>query len=180
MVVPLPGEAVSMAAYLFGKLPTHGDFVTRGMAAAERDALDRWISAGMEGVRAQLGDMHNSLYDSAPPWRFISEDSVGAIAPSMDSAGRRYPILLAVRNGCFNCTHLATACEELLYTAFADSWTADQLADAAASLSPEPDDLPTTPRWWTEGNAHFPPAELAGDRPADFFPTLLRPREDHG
>ena len=57
-------------AFLFGKMPSHGDFVARGLAAEERDSLDAWLSAELADARAALGERFEERFDSAPPWRF--------------------------------------------------------------------------------------------------------------
>jgi len=90
-------------AALFGKLPAHGDFICRGLDNAVRDAWDEWASAGLAEAEASLGEGFAEAHDIAPPWCFISGPGplgegwrVGAFAPSADSAGRRFVIVVAV------------------------------------------------------------------------------------
>ena len=52
--VSLPWFAVS-AGIVLGKLPFHGDFVARGVSAAVRDEIDRWLVETMATARDELG-----------------------------------------------------------------------------------------------------------------------------
>ncbi|HYD46690.1 MAG TPA: type VI secretion system-associated protein TagF, partial [Phenylobacterium sp.] len=72
MVLPLPGDAVTgRRIWLFGKLPSHGDFVARGLDTGTRAAWDAWLSEGVGGARAALGEAFDAAYEIAPPWRFV-------------------------------------------------------------------------------------------------------------
>lgn len=182
MVVPVSIGAVSPVR-LFGKLPSHGDFVVRGMTMPERDALDAWLSASIADARNRLGERFEALYDHAPPWRFALPDgdawTAGALVPSIDRAGRRFPLWLALA-GIENETAqaAASACEGLLYQAFDDGWDADQLAEAAGAIAPDRGEAaPTGARWWTEGGIDFPPSTLQGERPRHLFRAMLASEE---
>ena len=80
-----------VTAWLFGKLPSHGDFVTRGLSPAERDQLDRWLSDEMEQARDMLGEQFAARFDETPPVLFAHPCEAGweggALCPSIDSAG---------------------------------------------------------------------------------------------
>lgn len=161
---------------LFGKLPVHGDFVARGLAATERDALDAWLATSLADARAVLDADFEASYDSAPPWRYVAQESAGlaagALAPSVDSVGRRFPILLACAGlEPAEAEDMAAQCEGLLYEAFENGWDADTLAEAAGRITPKATE-PAAPgdRWWTFGGNDFGPAEIAGARP----PSLIR------
>ncbi len=165
-----------MTAMLFGKLPAHGDFVARGLTTRDRDAIDAWLAGALDDARAVLGEAFEAAYDYAPPWRFGAvADGVGiaaAIAPSVDAVGRRFPIMV-MRDGLSAQAVAGTAegCEDLLFTALGEGWTADRLVGAVAELEPGEADAWEGPgRWWTDGGELFAPAELAGDRP----PALMR------
>ena len=114
-----------MTAWVFGKLPAHGDFVARGMDAATRTALDDWLAAAMEAARARYPDFEDR-FDAAQPWRAEGDGVAGAIAASQDAVGRRFPVLLLTDGG----QHGPAACEELLYAAITEGWDADRLAEA--------------------------------------------------
>ena len=53
-----------MTAWLFGKMPAHGDFVSRGLGPTMRDRLDLWLSAEMDVARAEFGDEFEPRYDA--------------------------------------------------------------------------------------------------------------------
>lgn len=164
-----------MTVAVFGKLPAHGDFVSRGLSGAERDAMDGWLSASLAAARDGLGATFCDLWDRAPPWRFGAAGAAGALAPSVDAVGRRYPILVR-RTGLApgQVASAAEACEALLFDALAGGWSADALADAVGAVAPEAgQDWQGAALWWTEGGEAFPPASIAGDRPAELMRKVL-------
>lgn len=162
----MPGDAVT--ARLYGKLPAHGDFVSRGFTRGEAEACDAWLSASLAHARAGHGAAFDARYDHAPPWRLAGEDVGGALAPSQDAAGRRYPVLLLLDTPAPRSA--AAAVEELLYRAIAERWTADALVAAAEALelSHEPD-VGSDAHWSVEGD----PVTLTGAYPPDLLTRML-------
>ncbi|WP_454762103.1 type VI secretion system-associated protein TagF [Caulobacter segnis] len=124
----MPRQTVSAPhVFAFGKLPTHGDFVSRGLTANEREAWDRWASASLEAARAALGDAFENGHDTAPPVRFAfgssafgSGWSTGALTASIDAAGRRFIIVLGVRTDTARSARerIAEAAEDEIHRAF--------------------------------------------------------------
>ena len=173
---------------LFGKLPTHGDFVQRGLDLTACDAWDRWASEGLQAARAALGERFDDAHDSAPPWRFIDPPGrfgrdwrAGALAPSIDAAGRRFMIMLAADGlspdqAGGGGEAIAEEMEALIYQAFESGWDADAAIEAAqaplARLGAE--GAPPRPRWWTLGGPDHDPATLAGGADG-LFAQMLRP-----
>lgn len=150
-------------AALFGKLPAHGDFVSRGLPAAERERIDGWLSDSLARAQSALGNDFTEAFDRAPPWRCAAAGVGGAIAASQDSAGRRYPILLMVGD-----PDAAATCEELLYAAIGERWDADRLArEAGGAPAGDPD------RWWS-GEATAAAVSLDGAFPTDLLTAMLR------
>ncbi|MFV0623292.1 type VI secretion system-associated protein TagF [Sphingomonas sp. ac-8] len=147
-----------MSARLFGKLPAHGDFVARGLSFAERDALDAWLSASLSAARETYGDAFEERFDTAVPWQCEGEGVAGAIAASQDAAGRRYPVLLL----CAGEPQAAARCEDLLYAAIGEGWSADRLA---AETGPAPTG---TASLWRQGTR-----ERTGAEPADLLTAML-------
>jgi type VI secretion system protein ImpM len=83
----------------FGKLPTSGDFVTRRVHPSFIEPWDTWLNAMLAGSRERLGAGWREAFLSAPVWRFVLAPGVigpdgwaGAIAPSVDSVGRYFPL----------------------------------------------------------------------------------------
>lgn len=89
------------AAGLFGKVPSHGDFVARRLPAAFTEPWDAWLQAGMAHSRAQLGDAWLPTYLNSPIWRFALGAGVcgpqawtGVMMPSVDRVGRYFPFTI--------------------------------------------------------------------------------------
>ena len=107
MVIPLSSQALKrLSVFAFGKLPEHGDFVARGVSAGERDAWDAWASASLEQARRDLGDVFETRFEAAPPWRFAFGPGrfadawvAGALTPSVDRSGRHFVIVVGARSG---------------------------------------------------------------------------------
>lgn len=87
----------------FGKLPIAGDFVRGDREAPELADLDAWIQDGMHRSQMQLGNAWQGRFDALPPSRFLWQSAPGGAVlaglwrSSVDSAGRRYPFLVALR-----------------------------------------------------------------------------------
>jgi type VI secretion system ImpM family protein len=159
-------------AFLFGKLPAHGDFIARGLEPGERDALDRWLSEELAETRAALGPEFQERYDAAPPWRFAGPDEAGALAPSVDAAGRRFPLMVGVRAATAG-EDTAAGCETLLYDALGEGWDADRLLEEAERVTADEESPKTAATWWTLGGEGHEPATLGGARPAGLFRAML-------
>jgi len=167
-------------AILFGKLPAHGDFVARGLGAAERDALDAWLAGSLADARAGSGDDFAEMYDRAPPWRFAWDDggtwTAGAMAPSIDGIGRRYPVMVAVRGLAADTVGgAAAAAESLIYDALAGGRTADALAGAMAAAPRSPGaEWTREAGWWTVDEQGSVAMRVDGAMPAGLIGTMLR------
>jgi type VI secretion system protein ImpM len=173
----MPDDALT--AWLFGKLPTHGDFVFRGLSMEQRDRLDLWLSEEMEVAREQFGAGFEESYDNAPPWCFSANAADGrwnggAICPSMDSVGRRFPIIVA-RNGLAaeETVGAAQLCVDAIYRAFEESMTVDALSAALAELAPEKTEGDAETKWWVEDENHEPLVRLEGEFPAGLVSAML-------
>lgn len=170
MVFPLSGDAVNPSGkvVLFGKLPAHGDFIARGLTAGDRTIFDDWLSASLADAREALGDRFDECFDAAPPWRYRGTGA-GALAASQDAAGRRFPALLIVEDGD---DAAAQACEDLLYSAIGEGWSADRLAEAAASLDAGAG-ARVAPGWSVADSDGTEVAALAGARPPGLIRAML-------
>jgi type VI secretion system protein ImpM len=181
VVVPVSGEAVSaLQPFAFGKLPAHGDFIVRGLPADERDMWDAWSSAGLEQAKQRLGESFPAHHDAAQPWRFAFGPGefgpgwrAGAIAPSIDSAGRRFVFVLGVRSAGSLAPdgageEVAAAAEEEIYRAFESGSDVDGVitsAQAAFGQFSAGEPAGAQGRFWSlypprEINALQPPEDL--------------------
>lgn len=84
----------------FGKLPSRGDFVRSYQSPALIHTLDRWLTAGVEALAADV--RWKTLYDQAPPAHFVLMGTgsprglAGHLIASNDASGRRFPFITAV------------------------------------------------------------------------------------
>lgn len=91
-----------MEAGFFGKLRSHGDFVSRRLPLAMQQPFDAWLQAGIVQSRVDLGDAWLPTYLNSPLWRFVLAPGVcgpqawaGVMMPSVDRVGRCFPLILA-------------------------------------------------------------------------------------
>jgi type VI secretion system ImpM family protein len=179
----MPGEAVTgPRAFAFGKLPTHGDFVARGLTPDAREAWDTWSSAGLEDARATLGEVFEARHDAAPPVRFTFGPgafgpgwSTGALTASIDTAGRRFILVLGVHTeqAPSASEQMAEAAEHEIYRAFETAADVDAMVANAQDVfhtmesEPEPD---AQGRFWRPDS----PFDIsAGQPPADLITRAL-------
>jgi type VI secretion system protein ImpM len=90
------------AGGLFGKTPTLGDFVQRRLPQSFVRPWDAWLSQSLAASRSLVPGDWTSIYLKSPPWRFALDPGVagpegwiGALASSIDSVRRAYPITVA-------------------------------------------------------------------------------------
>jgi type VI secretion system ImpM family protein len=105
--VQVPGSALNppgaMAPFVFGKLPAHGDFISRGLTDDIVEAADSLIAQAIA-----LGMIHwdaawDDVYVETPVWRFMATPGVlgpawtaGILIASVDAVGRQYPLVAGV------------------------------------------------------------------------------------
>ncbi|HEX5048567.1 MAG TPA: type VI secretion system-associated protein TagF [Gammaproteobacteria bacterium] len=86
----------------FGKIPSHGDFVTRELSRAFIDVWDVWLQGGIAESKTQLGGGWLDVYLTSPIWRFGLVSGIcgasawaGILMPSVDRVGRYFPLTIA-------------------------------------------------------------------------------------
>jgi len=85
----------------FGKIPSHGDFITRNLPRGFLDKWDDWLQSGIAESKAQLGDGWLDIYLTCPVWRFAIKGGIcggawaGIMMPSVDRVGRYFPLTIA-------------------------------------------------------------------------------------
>ncbi len=90
----------------FGKVSTHGDFVTRGLPPQQVQAWDAWLQACVQASQDRLGTAWLERYLTSPVWRFAIAPGVlgpaglgGVMMPSVDRVGRYFPLMLGAPGG---------------------------------------------------------------------------------
>lgn len=87
----------------YGKLPTRGDFVGRGLPRPWLRVWDDWLQRGLTGAARQLGAARlRERLLAMPPWQCLvlplqhgQPVWCGVVAPATDRVGRVFPLLLA-------------------------------------------------------------------------------------
>ncbi len=92
-----------MEVGLYGKLPSHGDFLRRRTSDAFVDRWDSWLQGCMAASRSALGERWLDVYLTSPAWRFVCASGtcgaapvLGLMVPSVDRVGRYFPLTLVV------------------------------------------------------------------------------------
>jgi type VI secretion system protein ImpM len=178
---------------VFGKLPARGDFVREGLPRDFTDAWDTWWQHGIADTQRRAGDAWVGSWLEAPVWRFALPPGLcgqlgvlGVWLPSVDKAGRYYPLTLAAAAPFGWIDRLAAmgpfldALEQAGRDALELDLAPDALAARAAAalaLAAAAATAPVTGRaaWWTEGGTRVAPRSETGDRLPDgaAFATLI-------
>lgn len=131
----------------YGKIPARGDFVRAGLPRGFIDGWDGWLQQVMAGSRLLLADAWLSAWMVAPVWRFYVSGGLcgpgaacGVFMPSVDRAGRHFPLTLA----CVGVDHVQTVTPSLAWLGAAEAAgieavTEDLDPDALAGRLPPPD-----------------------------------------
>lgn len=152
--------AAPKSAGWHGKLPTVGDFVTRGLDPDFVSAWDDWISTGLAALRTRYDGNWLDDYLASPVWRFMLtpgflpaplHDQVwaGVLMPSVDRVGRYYPLTITSR-----LSHLPTGgaaqarlwawlqhIEDAAVDALQEDWSIEALQAEVARIGPPLDDF---------------------------------------
>jgi type VI secretion system protein ImpM len=96
-------SATAGRAGFFGKLPARGDFVRSGLPGNFVDRWDEWLRPVLAGSRELLGADWLPSWLEAPVWRFAlaprlcgASSVLGVMLPSVDRAGRHFPLTFAI------------------------------------------------------------------------------------
>ncbi len=125
---PMQADAIGF----FGKLPTHGDFVSSALGSRLQSELDQWVHNGLIALEAALGSDWRRLFHATAAWRFVVSKGVwapsavaGVLLPSRDRVGRSFPLIIAAQLQRFS-GQLRDLCED-------DSWftAAEALAETS-------------------------------------------------
>ncbi len=175
----------AMAPGLYGKLPSHGDFLREGLPGWFVSSWDGWLQRNMLAAAAHFGDAWDDVYAAAPCWKFALPQGslhpdwcvVGVLIPSHDKVGRLFPCTVAVilpGDAAAAFTGLALWLDntaQALGQAVAGNGLAIPPLDEMAAL--EPTSNAGHSLWQAMGQATVlaaPPLP-----PSDFFQTLFAP-----
>jgi type VI secretion system protein ImpM len=161
-----------VVAGFYGKLPARGDFVRAGLSRDFIDPWDAWLQSVIAGSRTLAGDAWLPAYLESPVWRFALPAGMcgglavlGLMLPSVDKAGRYFPL-------CFAALHIngiagesGEAWLDLCESAGREALEQDtEPQEIAARLSvPEPSDsivATTDAVWWSEGSERVQPTRM--------------------
>ncbi len=157
---------VPVVAGFYGKLPARGDFVRVALPRDFTDPWDDWLQAVIAGSRQQMGEDWLPAFLEAPVWRFAlpaglcgARPALGLMLPSVDRAGRYFPLTFAALGELDAAVSDAPACNAWLdrcetagYLALEQDAEPDQLAERL-----DPPDLPPVVNplaqalWWSDG-----------------------------
>jgi type VI secretion system protein ImpM len=84
---------------IYGKLPSHGDFLRRRVSDEFVSRWDPWLQQSIAASRRMLGERWLDTYLTSPVWRFACSAGVlgdagvaGILIPSVDRVGRYFPL----------------------------------------------------------------------------------------
>ena len=96
----------SGAPGFFGKVPSHGDFVSRRLPPLLASRWDGWLQSCIVASRQELGAAWLSTYMTSPLWRCaLAGDGdggaawAGVLMPSVDRVGRHFPLMIGAALG---------------------------------------------------------------------------------
>jgi type VI secretion system protein ImpM len=94
-------EPLTTALGYYGKVPTHGDFVSRGLPRSFIDPWDLWLQEAIMTSREHLGSQWLDYYLTSPLYRFALSPGIcgdtgwfGILMPSVDKVGRYYSMTI--------------------------------------------------------------------------------------
>lgn len=89
---------------IYGKLPTHGDFIQRELPPNFITPWDEWLQHFVAGTKEKIGADWLDMYLTSPIWRFALSHGVvddarwaGILMPSVDQVGRYFPFTVAMK-----------------------------------------------------------------------------------
>lgn len=102
-VPPLP-ESAKLQTGCYGKLPAHGDFISRQLPEGFIQPWDQWLQQSISASRELLGEQWLDTYLTSPIWHFALSPGLldehawlGLMSPSVDSVGRYFSFCMALQ-----------------------------------------------------------------------------------
>ena len=162
-------------AGFYGKLPARGDFVRVGLPRDFTDHWDMWLQSVISGSRASMGEAWLPAFLESPVWRFALAPGicgqravVGLMLPSVDKAGRYFPLTFALLlpEGVDigeTAGYLAwlDRCEDAGRAALEQDATPEQMTEMLGDPEvPNSEGRLAGATWWTDGSPTLPPTRL--------------------
>lgn len=142
-------KAAELQAGFYGKLPAHGDFVSRELPTGFVQPWDQWLQQSINGSRALLEEQWLDIYLTSPIWHFAFSPGLldehawlGIMSPSVDSVGRYFSFCIAMKLPAMACTVASfyssttwfNALETLVVSALENRLDAESIKDSLRPL----------------------------------------------
>ncbi len=168
-----------MIAGFYGKLPARGDFVRAGLPRDFTDPWDEWLAGVIAASRARMSDDWIPAFLESPVWRFIlpaglcgGRAVLGLMLPSVDRAGRYFPLTFAAlfagrppAAGNPAASAWLDRCEAAGRAALDEDAEPDRLSKMIGQHEPIPDEADGAPaaqsQWWSDGAPRVPAGHLS-------------------
>jgi type VI secretion system protein ImpM len=181
-------------AGFYGKLPARGDFVRAALPRDFTDPWDNWLAGVMAASRASMGDDWLPAFLESPVWRFAlppglcgERAALGLMLPSVDRAGRYFPLTFAAlfanrppEADSPDAEAWLDRCEAAGRAALEEDAEPDRLADMmgrpeAAACTDTMGSLAMRSLWWSGGSPRVPASRLSlpGLPDAGTYATML-------
>jgi type VI secretion system protein ImpM len=153
----------------YGKLPARGDFVRAGLSRDFTDRWDAWMQFVLAGSRAFMGEAWLPAFLEAPVWRFTlpagmcgDRAALGLMLPSVDSAGRYFPLTFAALHDAAAATTGANVwldrCEAIGRAALEQDTPPQEVSDMLGLPVLTGDgERSVDAVWWTDGSSRVKP-----------------------
>lgn len=143
----------------YGKIPSKGDFVSKGLPRNFTDPWHFWITEALASSKKQLGDTWREHYLTAPLYQYVLSKNlcgnqlwIGVVIPSIDRVGRTYPMTIcrtvpSTANPFTlfdNYTSWFDRAEVLLLSCLDESFSLDELEISLSQLNTDDDDKDIT------------------------------------
>lgn len=174
-----------MLAGFYGKLPARGDFVRSGLPRDFTDPWDAWLAGVIAGSRARMNEAWLPAFLESPVWRFRlppglcgQSAALGLVLPSVDRAGRYFPLTFAALSpAAIDDAAWLDRCEAAGFAALEQDAGPERIA--AMIGVPEARGAADAPArhslWWTDGGPRVPAARftILGLPDAALYATML-------
>ncbi len=173
---------------IHGKLPSHGDFISRNVSQTFVRTWEDWLQQGITASQECLGEDWLNIYLISPVWRFVLSPGVvdqqvwaGIMIPCVDKVGRYYPLTMVQS---WSASKLPTkllveesqwfeALEVLAQSALQDSLTADWLEEQFPGLAPKQMPFSPEPGCWEPAKPVSTRWQDPEQNPLQSYPLLV-------